>query len=289
MVLTEGIAAGILAAACWGVADFLAKKAVDRVGSLRTLFWVQSIGLLALLPALAFVPLGIPSNGSAFGLALLIGVVNVTTYLIFYRGFEKGKLSVISPIAGSAGAVTVVLGLALLGERLLPVQGAGVLLALIGVPLVSIDMKEIRGKALASLAAGVPEAVFSMLGWGAMWFLVAFVEGWAGWLFVILAMRAVTVTCAGAYSGMGKEGVALGKKGKGLWGVIAAAGILDAVGFASLGFAMTTEFASIVTPIASAYPAVTVILALVLLRERLLATQLLGIVLVLVGVAALSA
>jgi len=248
---------------------------------------VQSIGLLALLPLLAFVPLGIPSDSFALGIVLLIGIVNVTAYLMFYRGFEKGKLSVISPIAGTAGAVTVVLGLALLGEMLSPVQGAGVLLALVGIPLVSIDFREIRGKALASLAAGVPEALFAMFGWGVMWFLVAFVEAWAGWLFVILAMRFVTVTCAGAYSGM-KGGVALGKRGKGLWGVIAAAGILDAMGFASLGFAMTTEFASIVAPISSSYPAVTVILALFLLRERLSKTQLLGIILVLVGVVALS-
>jgi len=289
MSLSIGILAGICAAVAWGVADFFAKSAVDKVGSLRTLFWVQSIGLLALLPALALFPLGLPSGGAVLGIALLIGIVNAASYFSFYRGFEKGKLSIVSPIAGSASAVTVILGIALLGERLSPVQGAGVLLALVGIPLVSINMREIRGRKLASLAAGVPEALFTMLGWGVMWFLVALAEEGAGWLFVILAMRFVTVTCAGLYSGMGKGGIALGKKGNGLWKVIAAAGILDAAGFAMLAYALTSEFASLVTPISHAYPAVTVALAFLFLREKPLRTQLLGIVAILLGVVALSA
>ena len=52
-----GIEFGIVAMLCWGLADFIAAKAVrDKgIGELNTLFWSQAIGfLLMIIPAMIY-------------------------------------------------------------------------------------------------------------------------------------------------------------------------------------------------------------------------------------------
>ncbi len=285
MAFSLGILAAIVSFFAWGVADFLTRGIVMRMGPLRSLFWVQLFGILALLPLLLIFPVSFPSGGITFALILLAGVLEATGTFAFYRAFAIGKVSIVAPVVGSASAVTVILGLLILGEALSPLQAAAVALLIVGIALASFDLNELRHASRRRLSAGVPEALYSMLGWGVMWFLIAFAERSAAWLFVILAIRALTVISTAA---------SLSLKGEGLlpeklpWKAILPIGILDAAALAAFGFGVASEFASLVTPIANAYPALTVLLALLILRERPARSQLLGILAILAGVVAIS-
>jgi len=288
MALTEGIIFGIVAALSWGTGDFIAKFAVDRLGSRRTVFWVQVFGFIALLPLLAIFPSAASGSASVLPLVVLIGVLNAIAWVSFYRGFEVGRVSVVCPIAGTASALTAVLGIGLLGERLGFLQGAGVLLAMLGIVLSSIDVKELRSGKGKPVSRGVPEALIALFCWGTMWFLVVVAEGAAGWLAIILGLKCVTIVLSGAYA-RARGGIMLpSKTGLWLWGALAVAGVFDAAGFAALSFALTSEFASLVTPVSHAYPAVTVLLALWILKERPSPSQLLGVAAIILGVVALS-
>ncbi|MCS6880534.1 MAG: EamA family transporter [Oscillochloridaceae bacterium] len=73
-----------------------------------------------------------------------------------------------------------------------------------------------------------------------------------------------------------------------LLGMIAIAASLDTIGFLAYNTGIATAYVSVVTALASIFSAVTVLLAWVLLRERLVRTQWAGVVAVLVGVLLVS-
>jgi uncharacterized membrane protein len=64
--------------------------------------------------------------------------------------------------------------------------------------------------------------------------------------------------------------------------------LLDFSGFLTFNLSLTTEFVSIVGPIAATYPAVTVMLAYVFLKERVANNQKIGIAAILTGLALIS-
>lgn len=284
MALSSGIIAGIAAALAWGVADVFVKLIVDRVGGRRSLFWMALFGMIAVVPAALFLPVGVSGGAFSIFLLLLLGVLDAAGLFSFFRGLEVGKLSIVSPISGSIALVTVLLSFLFLGEALSQVQAAGVALVVGGIVLVSIDLKELR-KSGKPLSAGVPYAVFTMLEWGAMWFFLAFAQAGATWLTTIIGLRISCLATVAAYSGVRKLDLKIGGN---LLALAAAAGLLDTVAFLCLAYGYTMDLASVVGPIASTFPAVTVIIAIILLKERPALNQLIGIAAAIGGIIALS-
>ncbi len=88
------------------------------------------IVLLSVRPRLGAGPTDLPSLA-------LIGLLDVAANACFTLGTDTGLLSVVSVLASLYPVATVLLARALLGERLVAVQGAGVTVALAGVALIS--------------------------------------------------------------------------------------------------------------------------------------------------------
>lgn len=86
--------------------------------------------LLALRPTIGASPANVPSLA-------LIGVLDVSANVCFTLGTDTGLLSVVAVLASLYPVATVVLARALLGERLVAVQAAGVVVALAGVALIA--------------------------------------------------------------------------------------------------------------------------------------------------------
>jgi drug/metabolite transporter (DMT)-like permease len=70
--------------------------------------------------------------------------------------------------------------------------------------------------------------------------------------------------------------------------ILIIAGLLDAFGFATYNSGIASEYVSIVSPMAAAYPAVTVLLGRFLLKEKLVQNQKLGVLIILVGLIILA-
>ena len=77
--------------------------------------------------------------------------------------------------------------------------------------------------------------------------------------------------------------------GKGTAVLVVSAAVLDSLAFVTFNLGIERNPVSLIVPIAAAYPAVTVALAWVLLRERMTRVQMVGMVAVLGGVVAFSA
>src|SRR5258705_12884229 len=91
-----GIMLGLLTALTWGGADFLARFATRRIGTLRAMFYMQSIGFVLLT---IFLPWlgggGHLTDGSGrrpWAGGLFAGGINAFSTLALYRSFETGKI-----------------------------------------------------------------------------------------------------------------------------------------------------------------------------------------------------
>src|SRR5438270_13105422 len=102
----------------WGTADFFAKKTIDEIGDLRTLFWQQLFGIFPLIAIFLIHPT-IP-HMQRFDLLFLLmfGVASALSYLPLYTGFGKGQISLLSPVMASYSVVVVALSVIILGEPL---------------------------------------------------------------------------------------------------------------------------------------------------------------------------
>ena len=105
-----GIILCLLSAIFWGAADFFARYATQRIGTYRTLLYMQFFGLVGLsiyLLATGAFSRFAPTDShywQPWVWALLAAVLNVFSSLALYRAFEIGVLTVVSPIAASSSA-----------------------------------------------------------------------------------------------------------------------------------------------------------------------------------------
>src|SRR5712672_352529 len=116
-----GILLGVLTALTWGGSDFLARFATERMGTLRTLLYMQFIGFILLTLALPWLGgwghLADGSGWQPWAWGALAGCVNAVSTLGLYRSFEIGKMAVVAPLSASYPVLTVTLSL-LSAERL---------------------------------------------------------------------------------------------------------------------------------------------------------------------------
>src|SRR6202140_3253874 len=135
-----GILLGLLTAVTWGGSDFLARFATHRVGTLRTMFYMQATGLVLLSICLPWLGgwghLRDGSGWQPWAWGVLAGCINAVSTLTLYRSFEVGKLSVVAPLSASYPALTVILSL-LTGEHLSAMRAAGIICTMLGVLVVA--------------------------------------------------------------------------------------------------------------------------------------------------------
>jgi drug/metabolite transporter (DMT)-like permease len=135
-----GILLGLLTAIGWGGADFTARFSTHRVGALRTMFYMQSTGLLLLTFSMHWLGgwshLADGSGWPPWAWGFLAGILNAGSTLSLYRSFEIGKMAVVAPLSASYPALTLILSW-LGGDPLSVSRIGGIVLILFGVVLVA--------------------------------------------------------------------------------------------------------------------------------------------------------
>lgn len=269
----------LLSSIAWGSADFIGGVAARRVGALRVLTVSYPAGLIALLPVAMWI---VPGTISApVGLwAVVAGVVGALAMVLLYAALASGPMGIVSPLtAVMSAAIPVVVGLAL-GEQLGVLAFAGMGLAAVSVILVSRE----RGEHLRAS----PRALLLALGSGVAIGLYLTVLGLAPsesgiWTATIgRAVSSVLVIAAGLI--LLRPRLRAGFP----WGMAIAAGSLDALANGVFQLAAQRGDLAVVAVLGSLYPAATLLLARILLRERMSAVQATGVLAALVAAAALS-
>jgi drug/metabolite transporter (DMT)-like permease len=265
----------------WGIGDFLAGRASRRLRVLTVLVVSQAAGL-ASIAAVVLVRGEAAPAARYLGYAALAGLAGAVGLAALYRGLAVGSMSVVAPISATAAIVPVVAGV-VTGERPSAVQGAGIGLALAGIVLASRDPDAAgRGRGVAT---GVGLALVAALSFGLLLVaLGAASEGDALW--GTLAMRTTSFAVLAASAVVLRASVALHR---GDLPTLLVVGLLDTAGNALFALASTESLLSVAAVLAQVYPVVTVILARVVLGERIARPQQVGVVAALVGVTLITA
>jgi drug/metabolite transporter (DMT)-like permease len=292
-----GILLGLLAALSWGSSDFLARFAARKIGTLRTMLYMQLTGLLLLTMALHWLGgWGHLVDGSGFrpwAWGIVVGVLNASGTLALYRSFEIGKMSIVAPISSSYPALTMLLA-ATTGERLTAARLIGFVLILTGVVVVArgedapaeTDAAGERTKP-DKKHLGVGWALLAALTFGVMfWLLGTRAVPLIGSVQTVWIIRLTSVGLAAAVILIARQPAALPEKGANGW--ILGIGILDTSAYVLNNYGMRLEQVSVVSVLASLYGAVTVALAAAILGEKITRMQWLGIAAIFAGIALIS-
>jgi drug/metabolite transporter (DMT)-like permease len=284
------VALAVAAALCYGAADFYGGLASRRSSTLAVVVWSQATGLLVLVPALALVP-GVARPGDlVWGLAC--GVSGAFAIALLYRGLAVGTMGVVSPItAVLATAIPVAFGV-VRGERPAPSAVIGIVCALVAVVLVSAVPRHSDVPAPLARAPrnrrwppGIPEALGSGAAFGFFFIALAQTRADAG-LYPLVGTRLTSLAILGGFALAAWRPLRIARPG--LPTVIVAGG-LDMGANILYVLASHAGPLSIAAVITSLYPASTVALAALLLRERLGRIQWLGVGVALAGVLCIAA
>lgn len=286
------ILAGLVGMIGWGTADFFAKKTIDKIGSLKTLIGSQIIGSIILMVVFIIGRYSVPAITIALAFYLfLFAFSDAVIYLLLYRAFEKGVVSIISPIVASAAGFAALVSFFLFKETLTSLGIIGVILIFTGILITSTDFRQFR-KSLSkkNMSKGLPEALICMIGWGFWYpFWDRFVKGddWLFWLTLLrIAMGVLLVLYF--FSKIPKGHLFKGYKS--VLSVLPMVAIFDTFAYLGLswGYATTTNVTSLITVLANAFSLPTLVLAYIFLNERISKTQLIGVGSILAGIIASS-
>lgn len=267
--------AGLLSALTYGVGDFLSGWASRRDPALRVVALTHPISAAALtLLALA---LGQPLPGVPGALwAAGAGAAGLVAVIAFYRALALGPMGAVSVGAGAlSAAVPVAVGV--LGGEVLGAWGwLGGAAVLLGTALLGLG----AGAQGQGGRGGVPLGLLAGLGFGLFFVLLARADGGVLWTLAIarVASSLLAVPVAARTVGLRPQGP----------GLILASAPGDTLG--NLFYLLAAQGGGLALGglLASLYPAVTTLCAVLFLRERLSGRQWGGMAVALAGAALLT-
>jgi drug/metabolite transporter (DMT)-like permease len=300
-----GLLTGLGAALSWGTMDVASALASRRVGSLLVTAGVVVVSAVLLLLLTLVTGTALPTDPPTLATAALLGLIGAGAYFAYFTGLRVGPIAVVSGMVAAYGGLTVVLSVVLRGETLTAIQAFGAAIATAGVILTGVAFDGgLRATRFAG--PGVIFAIVALVLFSMMAITTDIALESAGWLQVLLASRTVTaVVCvlvvvvvawSGGRSTMAVTGLdpavppapdSTIHRGR-IVALILVAGLLDVLGLASFAIGLESAPTWLVGLASSFGPAVTILVAVAFLGERLKPIQWFGLAGVAVGMVAIA-
>ncbi|KRF34346.1 DMT family transporter [Nocardioides sp. Soil805] len=261
-----GVLLALGAAVAYGLSDFVGGLASRRTSAWSVAF-VAALGSLLGAVALA---LAVPGEATGTDLAwgALAGIGSGTGGAFLYRGFAAGRMGVVAPVSAVGAALLPVVVAVATGERPEVLVWVGIAAAVPGIWLVSREPDSDGG-----LADGLVDGVLAGAGFGLLFAAMGQVPEEAGWWPTALAQAVALVAVALTATVLRADW--LPRHRSDLWGLVA--GVLATAAVVCFLLATQTGLLTIAAVVTSLYPAVTVLLAATVLRERIHGAQGLGL------------
>jgi len=298
----------------YGAADFFGGLAAKRLRSIVVTAVAAASGLVMLSVALPFIGGEWTAADIAWG--ALSGVTGVVAIVLLYACLAIGPMSILSPLTAVVSAIAPMLwGLLVDGETLSPVGYAGLGVAVVAVVLVGFIPGQ---KVVRPSTRGLLMAVGSGLAIGAFLIIIDQTSDESGLVplivnratngvltLAIIGVLVIRAVSAGrsATSVLDVSGAQIGATPTGhadlehavaatptprvagsrvrAWWLAITCGVVDAAANTLLLLALRTGDLSIVSALTALYPAGTILLAAIVLRERVAGVQWIGLALAL--------
>lgn len=274
-----GPALALGSSASGGVSDFIGGTTSRRMGTIQFTLCTQ---LLSLVLAGGWVAIsGEPAPaGRTLAAAVGAGFGVMISLSAFFQAMVVGTISIVAPISATGVALPIFVGV-VHGERPGPAQVVGIFAAIGGILLSARSRWR-----MSSIEPGVGFAGIAAVGSGLFFWLMAPASR-HGIPWAMLVSRAIPVMILIMLLTIHHPSRTLTLTRRNLTGIFFAA-LLGSCGMALYGFATHHGQLAIMSVLASLYPAINVILAHVVLKERIRLVQRLGVCAVLAGVVLLS-
>lgn len=271
-----GIAAGVLSALSFGAGDFAGAFAARRAGALVVVAGAHAAGLVALLVGALIVRPALPDAG-AVGFGVAAGVAGMVGLAALYRGMSLGSMGIVTSLSGAGSLAIPLVAGSLLGATISGLQLLGVACAAGAAAAAGGASRDDVGRRALMLAA------LAALGFGAWYVLVDAAARMGDPLWALVFSRATSAGLAtvAAFGRLERSRFPLR--------IVVAAGLLDVGGNALYVVARDEIPIGLAAALTGLYPIVTMILARVVLGERLPRLGQVGVALALVGIVLISA
>jgi drug/metabolite transporter (DMT)-like permease len=273
------ILGGLAAALCFGGSTLASSRSARMIGSASVVAWMMLIGLVATVPLI--VASGNPRlDANAIGWLAVSGAGNVFGLLVVYAALRIERVGIVAPICSTEGAVAAVIAAAR-GESIGAGVGAALAGILIGVVLASVREEredarhDFRGAILAILAAGL---------FGVGIYAAGRVSTDVSLGIAVLPARLVGTVVIAAPLALTRR-IRLTRPALPL---VVLSGLTEVSGFAFLTLGSRHDIA-VTAVLSSQFAAVAAIGGYVIFGERLGRVQRLGAVVIIAGVATLTA
>jgi drug/metabolite transporter (DMT)-like permease len=291
-----GLLTGLGAALSWGTMDIATALSSRLIGSLRVTAAVQLICTMFLLLAGFVAGTTLPSDPSALVAATLLGLIGAGAYFSYFTGLRIGPISVVSGMVAAYGGLTVVLSVVLRGESLTPLQALGAAIATVGVILTGVAFGG-GLRAIRFAGPGVVFAVVALVLFALMAITMDVALETADWIQVLVVSRlvialvsvgAIVAIAVGARRPSGRDDTAAPIPLRRVALLLLVAGALDATGLVSFAIGLSNAPTWMVGLASSFGPAVTILVAVAFLGERLKPIQWAGLGGVAIGMIAIG-
>lgn len=272
----------------WGIYDFLGGVFSKQIGSFKSLFWSQLAGLASIL-LLSFALKITFIDISILGIALspLASMMYSAGYLFFFKGFEKGNVSIIAATMNLWAVFTMLFAFIFMGQRLSTPQTIGVMMIITGAALASLDWGSIRSQKLR-LSLGVMEAILGAFFFGVFWNISEVISEEIGWILTTLLVKfGISIFLLALSFAIKQERSLLNISGKTKIAILLM-GIVEVSAVALVNYGLSVGDAILITPIASALSIVTIFLAVIFLKEKATGLQTLGIGIAIAGIISIA-
>jgi drug/metabolite transporter (DMT)-like permease len=276
------IALSLSLAACfgWGVADFLGGLKSRQLSVFSVLMVSSFFGLGAILVIVLIRGVAPPGNPILL-LAVVGGAAGLAAVFFLYSGFSIGSMSIVAPISATGVILPVIVSLAA-GDNPTLLQKFGMAVAIAGAILASREKASGRnGKRLAS---GVGLAVGAAIAAGIFFIVMDQASAadpyWAAFLMRLssFAILIIIFLLKRLHVDTGRVHLP----------AIIILGVCDALAGFAYALATTYGMLGLVAVVGALYPAVTVLLSMLIIGERPQPVQFIGVVLALGGIALIS-
>lgn len=267
MIFELSVLAAFGAMLCWGFGDFFIQKSTRKVGNIEALAFIGIIGSIGLLP---FVVFELPLLFSFENLVLLcfVGIATLVIALFNFEALKKGKLSVVEIVFEIELPITVLLGFLFFAETLSALQMALILFILLGVGLISLSNVS-KQQFLKSFEKGIAMAIIGGIGLAFLDFLTAAASRKVSPLMAIwMPFVVFTILCLlliWRREGFKKFAGNAAKYKFTLLGM----GIFDTIAWVFFAIAVFEKQLAITTAITESYPAVALLLAVCINKEKI--------------------
>jgi drug/metabolite transporter (DMT)-like permease len=276
----------LAAAVLYGTADFAGGVGSRQASALAFLAVSTPVGAVVMLAASLVA--GGPVTAGSLGWGLAAGGASGAGVMVFFAGLAAGPVSVVAPLS-ALGAALLPVGVAVAeGERLSAPVLAGAVLCLAAVTLVSLEGRPAGSPTGWRAVSGVACGITAGVSFG-LYFLFIRNAASAGGLWPLAVSRctaSIIVLTAAAWRR--RLPVLLGAAG--WWsGMALAAGAGDVAASLLYVLAVRSGPFALAVVVTALYPAVTVLLARLVLGERMRTVQRAGLALGALGIVLVTA